>query len=124
MATLNVLDERLPHDDDPGAMVLLEPAHQPQPRFQPAVITFDSTGGLPFGAVPCRWQQLLQHRRVYRCLVGGDLAGRDLGRANRPLEEAAGRRRIPACGHEHVDNLVELIDRSVHVALLAGDLHI
>jgi len=30
----------------------------------------------------------------------------------------------PALGDEHVDDLPELVDRSVHVAPSAGDLHI
>jgi hypothetical protein len=41
--------------------------------------------------MPGRWQQLLQHDWVGGCLVGDDLHRGDLGRAERPLEEPAGR---------------------------------
>jgi hypothetical protein len=37
----NVLDERVPHDDDPGATVLLEPSHRSQACLQPSVIRLD-----------------------------------------------------------------------------------
>jgi hypothetical protein len=40
---------------------------------------------------------------------------------NGPLEEAPGGPRVPPCGHEHVNNLVE---RAVDIAPLAGDVGI
>ena len=88
MPAANVLHQRMPHDDDPGATVLLEPAHRFEPRLQPAVIALDSIVGIPVGAVPRRREQLPQHRRIHRRLIGGDLHRRDLGRADRPLEES------------------------------------
>jgi hypothetical protein len=66
----NVLDQRMPHKNHPGAAVLLEPSHRPQPCLQPAVITLDAVVGIPVGAMPRRWQQLLQHARVDRRLIG------------------------------------------------------
>jgi hypothetical protein len=35
-----------------------------------------------------------------------------------------GRRRIPPWGHEHVDDLPELVDRSVHIAPPTRDLYV
>src|SRR5829696_3709639 len=75
-------------------------------------------------AVPGGWKQLLEHRRVHRRLIGGYLAGCDLGGANRPLEEPAGCPHVPPGSDEHVNNLPELVDRSIHVAPLSGNLHV
>ena len=91
----NVLDEGMPHDDGPGAMVLLEPSHRSQPRFQPTMVALDAIGGVAVGTVPCRWQQLIQHRRIWPRLIGCDLGGGDLGRANGPLEEPPGGACVP-----------------------------
>ncbi len=60
------------------------------------------------------------HRRP----TGGDLDGRDLDRADRPLGEPAGRLGVSRWGDEHVDDLAELVDRAVHVASPARHLHI
>jgi hypothetical protein len=46
-----------------------------------------------------------------------------LGRADRLLEEPAGRRGVSVRSHEHVDDLAELVDRAVDVAPPASDLH-
>jgi hypothetical protein len=59
-----------------------------------------------------------------RRLVGDHLDGSDLGRADGLFEEPAGCPDVVPWGDEHVDDLVELVDRPVHVAPLAGDLHI
>jgi hypothetical protein len=39
--TSQVLHEAMPNDDHPGATVLLEPAHRPQPRLEAAVVALD-----------------------------------------------------------------------------------
>jgi hypothetical protein len=88
------------------------------------VIGLDVVVGIPLSAMPRRWQQLLQHHRIRRCLVGYDFAGSGPGRAERLLEEPMGGLGVPARGDKHVDDLPELVDRSVHVAPSAGDLHI
>ena len=41
-----------------------------------------------------------------------------------PLEEAGSGCRVPLWEDDHVDDLAELIDRSVHVPPSAGDLHV
>jgi hypothetical protein len=101
----------MPGDHDPGAAVLLEPAHRTQPRLQPAVVTLDVVVGIPIGAMPSRRQQLLEHRRVHRRMVGDDLNGRDLGRADGPLEETAGRPPVTLGGDKDIDDLAELMAR-------------
>jgi hypothetical protein len=85
----------MPHDDDSGATVLLEPSHRSQPRFQPTMVALDAVVGVAVGTVPGRWQQLIQHRRIQPRLIGCDLGGGDLGRANGPLEEPPGGACIP-----------------------------
>src|SRR6266511_927470 len=122
--TSQVLHEAMPNDDHPGAAVLLEPAHRPQPRLEAAVVALDPVVGVAVGAVPRRWQQLLQHGRVHRRLIGGDLDGRDFGRADGPLEEPAGCRWVPIWGYEHINDLAELVDRPVDIPPAAGHLHI
>jgi hypothetical protein len=44
--------------------------------------------GVAVGAVPGRRQQVFQHRRVHRRLIGDDLSRRDLRRTDGLLEEA------------------------------------
>jgi hypothetical protein len=69
------------------------------------MVALDPVVGVPVGALPGRWQQLLQHGRVHRCLIGGDLDGRGLGRPNRLLEEPVGGPRVSTLGDQHVDDL-------------------
>ena len=73
-------------------------------------------------AMPRRREQLVQRDRVGRRLVGDDLHGRDLGGADGPLQEAAGGLGVALGGDEHVDDLAELVDRTVDVAPPTGDL--
>jgi hypothetical protein len=84
-----------------------EPAHRTQPRLQPAVVTLDVVVGMPIGAMADHRQQLLQHRRVHRRMVGDDLNGRDLGRTDGPLEEAAGSPSVMLGGDKDIDDLAE-----------------
>src|SRR5829696_10034241 len=124
MAPSNVLDEGMAANDHPGGTVLLEAAHRPQPRLEAPMICLDPIVGVLVGAMPCKWQQLLQYRWVHRRPIGGDLGGPDLGRADGPLKEPPGSRGISPSGDEHVDDLPELVDRAVDVAPLPGDLHV
>jgi hypothetical protein len=124
LASSQILDEAMPGDHDPGVAVLLEPAHRMQPRLEAAVVGLDLVVGIPVGAMPDRRQQLLKHRRVHRRVVGDHLNWRDPHCADGALEEPAGRCRVPPRGHEHVDDLPELVDRAVDIAPPAGDLDI
>ncbi|OHV41053.1 hypothetical protein BCD49_38980 [Pseudofrankia sp. EUN1h] len=47
VAAADVLDEGVPGSDDLGAAEAFEPAHRPQPGFQPAVISFDLVVRIP-----------------------------------------------------------------------------
>jgi hypothetical protein len=80
------------------------------------VICLDPVVGVLVDAVPCRWQQFLQHGRVDRRLIGGDLDGRDLGPADGLVEEPTGGLGVSARGDEHVDNLPKLVDCAVDIA--------
>src|SRR5215216_4076655 len=116
MPSTNVLDEGMSGDDHPGAVVLLEAAHRPQPGLEAPVIGLDVVVGVPLSAMPGSWQQLLQHHRVDRRLIGGDLGGRDLGGVDGPLEEPVSGLRVSARRDEHVDDLPELVGRTVLIA--------
>jgi hypothetical protein len=104
--------------------VLFEAAHRTQPRLQPPVIALDPVVGVLVGAMPCRWQQVLQHGRVDRRLIGGDLDGPDPGRVDSLVEEPTGGLGVSARGDEHVDDLSELVDRAVDVTPAPSHLHI
>jgi hypothetical protein len=121
MPSPNVLDEGMAANDHAGVSVLLEPAHRPQPRLQAAVVGLDAVVGVLVGSMPCCRQQLLQHRRIGRCLVSDDLHRCDPRRADGPFEEPARRRRVASRRDEHVDDLPELIDRPIHIAPPASD---
>jgi hypothetical protein len=88
------------------------------------VIRLDPVARVLLGSRPRRREEFLQHRRVHRRVIGNNLDRREFGRADRSLEEPTGSLRVPACGDEHVDDLAELVDRSVNIAPLASDLHI
>jgi hypothetical protein len=78
--------------------------------------------GVPIGAVPGRRQQLVEHDRVGRCLVGYHLDGRHVRGADGPLKEAPSGRRVALWGDEYVDDLAELVDRTVDIAPAPGHL--
>jgi hypothetical protein len=74
--------------------------------------------------MPSPWQQLFQHRRVYRREVGDDLhrlvfVSRIALSKNRRAAVASRR------GETNTfDELAELVDRSIHIPPAAGDLHV
>src|SRR4029453_15753015 len=122
MATSKVLHEGMPGDDHSGAAVLLEPSHRMQPRFEAAVVGLAVVLAIPTWGRQSPAQQPPEHRRVHRGVVGDPLDWCDLHRADGALEEPAGRGRVPPRGHEHVDDLPELVDRAVDVAPLPATL--
>src|SRR5829696_707095 len=52
VASSQILHEAMPGDHDPGAAVLLEPAHRPQPRLEATVVSLDAVIGVLLGAMP------------------------------------------------------------------------
>jgi hypothetical protein len=88
------------------------------------VIGFDAVVGKLIGAMPGRWQQFVEHHRIGRRPVGHHLTGCDPGGVDRPLEEPTRCPGVPLWGDEHVDDLPELIDRSVDIAPSAGHLDV
>ena len=67
VAAAKVLDEGVSGDHDPGAVLLFEPAHRPEPRLQPAVVAFDAVVGVLVGPMPRRRQQVIEHCRIRPC---------------------------------------------------------
>ena len=65
-----------------------------------------------------------QRNRAHRRLIGRDLDRRDLGHADGSLEEPAGGLGVAPRGDKHIDDLPELVDRSIDVAPLSGNLHV
>jgi hypothetical protein len=66
MSTPNVLHQRIPRDDHPGAAILLEAPHRSQPGLQSAVISLNAAVAILLSAMPRRRQQLLQDGRIRR----------------------------------------------------------
>jgi hypothetical protein len=62
VTSTDVLDEGMAGDDRPGAVVLLESAHEAKSRFQATVVGLELIVGIAIGAVPGRWQQLSTSR--------------------------------------------------------------
>jgi len=52
VASSQILHEAMSGDHDPGAAVLLEPAHRPQPRCEATVVSLDAAIGVLLGAMP------------------------------------------------------------------------
>jgi hypothetical protein len=96
MPSADVLYEGVPGDYDPGAAVLLEPAHRTKSCLQAAMVGLDPVVGVLLCVVPRRRQQLLQDRRVGRRLIGHDLARDGLDRVDDPLENRRAARRSRA----------------------------
>jgi hypothetical protein len=124
VSTANVLDEGMPGQITLWLRSGLRPRIGPSRAFSRPWSPSTRLFAIPIGAVPGGWHQFPQHRRVHPRLIACDLDGQDLGHADRPLKESASCREIPSPGDEDVDDLPELVDRSVHIAPSAGDLHI
>jgi hypothetical protein len=86
MSASKVLHERMPGNDHPRTAVLFEPAHRDAAAPSAAVVAFDAVVGVLVGPMPRRCQQLIEHRRIRRCPVGGDLDRHDPRRVDHPLK--------------------------------------
>jgi hypothetical protein len=75
MPSADVLDQGMSGDHDPGAAVLLHAPHRPQPCLETAVVGLNAVVGVPIGAVPGRWQEVIEHHWVDRRPVSHDFAG-------------------------------------------------
>src|SRR5262245_55939784 len=83
-------------NDHAGVAVLLEATHRPEACLQSAVVAPDARVGGVVGTMPGGRHQLLEHAWVHRRVVGDDLDRDDLGGADRPPEELAGRLGVSA----------------------------
>src|SRR5947209_6509932 len=90
VAATDVLDERVPGDDDPGSVIRFQAAHRPQAPLQLPVIGFHSVVGVELRAVPGTRGQLIKNMRVHRRLVSDDLHRDDFRGGQRPGEETPG----------------------------------
>ena len=61
MPSPNILDEGMTNNDHSGVPVLLQAPHRPQPRLQAPMVALDAVVGIPVGAMPRRWEQLIEH---------------------------------------------------------------
>jgi hypothetical protein len=78
------------------------------------MICFDQVVLVLLGDVAGGGQQLVEHTRVGGCSVGGHFGWR-WAVLQRLGEEPAGRRYISFRGHQHVDDLAELVNRPIQI---------
>ena len=123
VAATEVLHKGAPGADYPCRVQLFEPAHRSQPGLQPAMIRFDRIVGILLDDVAGGGHQFLDCARVGRRPVGAHLsrAGAVLEGAG---EEPAGGRKVPLLGHQDVDDLSALVDRSIQVDSSSGDFEV
>ena len=79
------------------------------------MVGLEVVAGVAVGAVPGRREQLAERGRVGRRLVGDDLDQVTRVVLMAPFEEAAGGPGV-RLGHEHIDDLADLVDRPVDIA--------
>jgi hypothetical protein len=113
----------MPGGDYLCAAELFKPAHRPQSGFQPSMISYDRVVSVLLGDMTGSGHQLIKHPRV-----GGRAISADLDRG-RPVikgagEESASGGQIPLLGDHNVNDLAELVDRSVQIDAPAADLDV
>jgi hypothetical protein len=118
-----VLDEGMPSDHDAGGAVPFEASHRSKSCLESPMVSFDPVVGVLGGVVECSRQELGDHADQGVGPVSGDLGRRSMG-ADRIGEEPCRNLQVSLLGHEHVDDLPVLVDRSVHVPPGPGDLHV
>jgi hypothetical protein len=91
--------------------------------FEPTVISFDDVVGVQLQDVPSTRGVLVHDTRIDRRPVGGDLDGSGT-EGQRAGEERPRSRAIATLGHDHIDHLAMLVDRTVEVGPAAGDLDV
>ena len=123
VAAAEVLHERMTGGEDPRRAVALQPRIGRSRAFSRPWSASIGLFAYCSDGVQRRGDQLIEHPRVDRCAVGGDL-GRDRASAQRPGEEPPRRRQVPPHGQHDVDDLAILIDSPVQIRPLPGDLHI
>ena len=123
VAATEVLDERVPSTDHAGRAELRQTPHGSQPRLESSVIGLDRIISVLLNNVTRGRQQLIEYPRV-----GGRPVGAHLSRARTVLEgageELAGGRQITVLGHENIDDLAVLVDRSVQIDPATGNLDV
>jgi hypothetical protein len=85
------------------------------------MIGFDRVVRVLLGHLPRRTDGILDHKRVDRLLVGGDL-NRRRTMPQRTAEERLCRGGVAPVREHHVDDLAVLLDRAIQVVPAAGDL--
>ena len=107
-----------------GLSRLHQPAtHRPQPSLESAVISFHTVVRVLLEDMPSSGGELLDHPRIDRRPVGGDLNRRQAVRQRAGEERPCGRA-VAAFRDQDVDDLAVLIDRAVQVGPPSGDLDI
>jgi hypothetical protein len=87
------------------------------------MISFDRIVRILLGDMARGRYQLLDHSRIRGSLIGGHFA-RAWAVFEGTGEEVAGGRQIPLLRSHHIDDLAVLVDRTIQIHPVPGDLHI
>jgi hypothetical protein len=123
VATAEILDERMSGTDHPCRAELFQATHRPQRSLEPTMIGFDRVIGVLLGDVAGSGCQLLEYARVGRCPIRDHFSGL------RPVQQGPGKepasgRQVALLRHQHIDDLVILVNGPVQVGPSPGDLQI
>jgi len=121
VAASEVLHEHVAGSRDPCRSGGLETTHRSEPRFEPAVVCFDSVVGVLLRVMQGGRDELVEDSRVGRRPVRGHLNRHRPG-GERSGEERPGGDQVASGGQPHVDDLPVLVDRPVQVRPPAVDL--
>jgi hypothetical protein len=123
MSSADVFREGMPGDHDPALRSCLSPRIGRRRAFNrpwSASMWLFAYWSARCQAAGASSSTTLVHRRV----VGDDLDRADLGRADGLLEEPSGCLEVAVRGDDHLEDLAELVSRTIDVAPLARDLHV
>ena len=123
MPAPDVLHQSVTAHDHSGGVVAFEAAHGTESGFESSVVAFDAVVRVPLSVVKRGWHEAFDRSPQRWGPVGHHLVGFTVG-AECPGEEPACGPEIAAGRDEHVDDLAVLINRSIDVPPLAGNLHI
>ncbi len=119
----HVLNKSVSGADHSDRAQLFKATHQPQPGLKPIMICFDKVITALLSDMASSGHQLIEHPRISRCFIRRHRA-RVGAVIQSPGNRPASGRQVSLFGHQYVDDLAILVDRSIQVDPAPGNLHI